>query len=325
MNHLAARTVAILLAIMLSSALRGVTRPTAGSTPSPGPSTTSGPASGTAGGAATLTPQQQEALRLAIIKLSQNPVGTITIVPFQNNFNYGVGPYARFQYNLNVQPVIPIMLSPKLNLIARTIIPIIDQPSAAVPSVCASEFGCGSTFGIGDTQEQLFFAPKTKPHALIWGLGPLFQFPTASPTTLGSGTWNAGFDMVALVTPGKWVIGALINQQWSFTGQTNRPNVSAFLVQPFVNDNLRDGWALSVAPSITANWNATQDKWAVPLGGGISKTFKAGDQLMSLAVSYYTYVARPVSAPQTQLRVQWSLLYPIKRGIDISELLKEAQ
>ena len=111
-----------------------------------------------------------------------------------------------------------------------------------------------------------------------------------------------------------------MTQLWSYAGAANRPALSSFLVQPFVNYNLKDGWAISSGPSITANWNATQNKWAVPLGGGVSKTFKAGGQLMSLAVSYYTYVARPVNAPRTRLSVRWSLLWPLKRGIDIDEL-----
>lgn len=256
--------------------------------------------------------------------MSQNPLGNITILPFQNNFNYGYGPYARLQYNLNVQPVVPIMLSPAMSLIARTIVPVINQPSAAPPAVCATA-GCGSTFGIGDVQEQLFFAPKTKPGQLIWGAGPIFQVPAASPGALGTGQWAVGPDVAAIVMPGKWVIGALVTQLWSFAGQVNRPGVNAFLVQPIVNYNLKDGWAIASAPSITANWNAGQNKWAVPVGGTISKTFKAGGQLMSLAVSYFTYVARPTNAPQTQLRVQWSLLWPLKRGIDIGELLKEGQ
>jgi hypothetical protein len=55
----------------------------------------------------------------------------------------------------------------------------------------------------------------------------------------------------------------------------------------------------------------------------VAKTFKAGGQLMQLSAAYYTYIARPLSSPQTQLRLQWSLLYPVKRGIDIKELLKE--
>lgn len=269
-----------------------------------------------------LTPEQQAALRLAIIKTSQNPVGNITAVPFQNNFNYGFGPYTRLQYNLNVQPVVPIMLNPQLNLIARTIIPVLNQPASPPPGVCAT-YGCGSTFGISDVQEQLFFAPKTKPGELIWGAGPIFQFPTATPGFLGFGKWSLGPDFVALIMPGDWVMGSLLTQLWSVAGQSNRPNVSAFLVQPFVNYNLPDGWAISVAPSMTANWTATQKKWAVPVGGGVAKTFKAGDQLMQLSASYYTYVTRPLASPQTQLRVQWSLLYPVKRGIDINELIKE--
>jgi len=46
---------------------------------------------------------------------------------------------------------------------------------------------------------------------------------------------------------------------------------------------------------------------------------------MSLSAFYYTYVTRPITSPQTNLKIVWSLLYPIKRGIDIQELLKENQ
>ncbi len=223
-------------------------------TPTPGAADTGG------FDASKLTPAQQEALRLAVIKTSQNPVGNITVFPFQNNFNYGVGPYTRFQYNLNVQPVVPIMLSRSMNLIARTIIPVLNQPSFAAPGVCASPAGCPSTFGLSDVQEQLFFAPKTKPGQLIWAVGPIFQFPTATPNTLGTGKWSAGPDAVALIMPGSWVIGALVTQLWSVAGLPDRPNVSTFLIQPFANYNLKGGWAISSAPVITANWTASAEQ-----------------------------------------------------------------
>ena len=292
--------------------------------PSPVPSAPQAAPSPGAADLSALSPAQQAALQAAIIKTSQNPVGNIAIVPFQNNFNYGVGPYARYQYNLNVQPVVPFMLGKNLNLIARTILPLVDNPSFASPQVCASS-GCPWTFGLGDVQEQLFFAPKTKPGALIWGVGPIFQFPTASPGVLGAGKWAAGPALVGLLMPGKIVTGMLVTQLWSFAGQANRPGISAALFQPFFNYNLKNGWAISTAPIITANWNATQNKWAVPLGGGVARTFKAGGQLMSLSALYYTYVTRPTANPQTNFKVVWSLLYPIRRGIDISELIKENQ
>ncbi len=273
----------------------------------------------------SLTPAQQEALRLAIIKTSQNPVGNITVLPFQNNFNYGYGPYTRMQYNLNVQPVVPIMLSKQMTLIARTIIPVLNQPSPQSPVVCASPGGCPSTFGLSDVQEQLFFAPKTKPGQLIWAVGPIFQFPTATPNTLGSGKWSVGPDAVALVMPGSWVLGTLVTQLWSVAGLPNRPNVSSFLVQPFVNYNLKGGWAITSAPIMTSNANLPGTKWTVPVGGGVAKTFKDGDQLMQITALYYTNVVRPLAAPQTNLRVVWSLLWSVKRGIDIKQLLQEAQ
>lgn len=272
-----------------------------------------------------LTPAQREALQLAIIKTSQNPVGNITVFPFQSNFNYGYGPYARFQYNLNVQPVFPIMLSRDWTLVARTIIPIVGQPSSAPPTVCAGPGGCPSTFGLSNLQEQLFFGPKTKPGALIWAVGPIFQLPTASPPTLGTGKWAAGPDAVALVMPGNWVMGALVTQLWAVAGPSSAPGVNSFLTQPFVNYNIKDGWALSSAPIMTSNATLPGTKWTVPLGGGVAKTFKDGDQLMQLSLSYYTNVVRPSAAPQTTLRLSWSLLWPVKRGIDIQQLLQESK
>src|SRR6266852_9189798 len=69
-----------------------------------------------------LTPEELKAQQEQIVKESQNPVGNIAIIPFQNNFNYGAGPYNRLQYVLNLQPVVPIMINLNLNVIARTII-----------------------------------------------------------------------------------------------------------------------------------------------------------------------------------------------------------
>jgi hypothetical protein len=48
-------------------------------------------------------------------------------VPFQNNVDYGIGTYPGSKYTLSFHPVVPIALNPKLNLITRYIIPIVDQ------------------------------------------------------------------------------------------------------------------------------------------------------------------------------------------------------
>jgi hypothetical protein len=86
-----------------------------------------------------------------LAKQAQNPVAKLISVPFQNNFNFGIGPNEVTQWVLNVQPVIPISVSEDWNLITRTIMPIINQPSPAP--------GIPSAFGLGDINPTFFLSP----------------------------------------------------------------------------------------------------------------------------------------------------------------------
>ena len=69
---------------------------------------------------------EQESKTEELAKETQNPVANLISVPFQNNFNFGVGPNDATQWILDVQPVIPITLNKDWNLITRTIVPIIN-------------------------------------------------------------------------------------------------------------------------------------------------------------------------------------------------------
>jgi hypothetical protein len=101
-----------------------------------------------------------------LAKATQNPVANLISVPFQNNFNFGVGPNKVMQYILKFQPVIPITLNEDWNLITRTILPTINQPSPAP--------GIRSAFGLGDLNPSFFLSPA-KPHAVIWGAGKIVK------------------------------------------------------------------------------------------------------------------------------------------------------
>jgi len=91
---------------------------------------------------------EQTAQELA--KKTQNPVADLISVPFQNNLNFGLGPHNRAQNILNIQPVVPIKLTENLNLITRTIAPIIRQPDLTRDSG-------NNTNGLGDINTSLFF------------------------------------------------------------------------------------------------------------------------------------------------------------------------
>jgi hypothetical protein len=237
-----------------------------------------------------------------LAKAAQNPVADMMSFPFQNQFNFGVGPNEVVQYVMNFQPVIPLHISEDWNLITRTIIPVINQPSPAP--------GFRSAFGLGDINPTLFLSPA-KPGKFTWGLGPALTFPTATDSLLGTGKWSAGPSAVGLTMPGHWVLGALVSQQWSFAGWGDK-DVSAFLVQPFINYNLSNHWYLTTSPIITANWKASgDDRWIVPLGGGVGKIFKlAGKLPVNAQLAAYANVVKPDFGPDWQLRFQFQFLFP---------------
>jgi len=171
--------------------------------------------------------------------------------------------------------------------------------------------------GFGDIQQQTYFTPA-KPATVTWGAGPIFQFATASPNLgpVGSHQTAAGVDAVGLIMPGNFVMGALVTQLWSIGGSSpTNPAVNSMLIQPFVNYNFGKGWALSTAPNITANFSATPGQaWTVPLGLGLTKTFRLATTPMQLGVQYYSNIVKPNLAPSTQLKVVMSFLFPVKRS-----------
>ena len=236
-------------------------------------------------------------------KQSQNPIADLVSVPFQSNTNFNNAPYNRSQEVFNIQPVVPMHLSDDWNLISRTIIPLISQPSP---------FSNSNTNGIGDITQSLFFSPVHSGE-LIWGLGPVFTVPSANDPILGTGKFLFGPTAVLLVTPGHWVIGVLLNNQWSVGGNPLTPAVNAFLAQPFLNYNMAHGWYLTTAPIITSNWLAApSQQWTVPIGGGFGRVFKVDDQPVNASIAAYYNAIRPTGTASWQLRASLALLFPVK-------------
>ena len=233
-----------------------------------------------------------------LAKKLQNPVADLISVPFQNNFNFGYGSGDKMQYVLNIQPVIPQHVTGEWNWIHRTIIPFIDQPAPV------------NEFGLGDIQYQGFLSPA-KPDKLIWGVGPVFQFPSATDDQLGTDKWSAGVGAVALRMDGPWVYGALVNNIWSFGGDDSRSDVNQMLLQPFVNYNFGHGLAIGTSPIITANWEAPSgQKWTVPLGAQISQIIPIDKIPVNFLLGAYYNIEKPDSGPDWSIRFQIVLLFP---------------
>jgi hypothetical protein len=115
---------------------------------------------------------------------------------------------------------------------------------------------------------------------------------------------------VALTTQGPWVIGALVNNQWSFAGWGHH-DVNEMTLQPFISYNLAHGWYFSRSPLMTANWTArASDQWTVSVGGGVAKLFKIGRLPVNTQWTGYYNVDRPKDSSDWQLRFQLQFLLP---------------
>ena len=199
-------------------------------------------------------------------KLS-NPVASLISVPFQSNVDYGIGEFHGSKYTLNFQPVVPIALSRKLNLITRYIIPIVDQHDIT---------GEGEDqFGLSDASISGFFSPADSKNGWIWGAGPAFLVPTGTNNFLSTRKWGIGPTVLVLRQVKGLTYGFLVNQLWSFAGDKNRSDVNQMFLQPFLAKNWKSGGGISVNSEMTFNWKTnTTTGFLNPLVTGVTKLGK---------------------------------------------------
>src|SRR5438067_7578396 len=176
-----------------------------------------------------------------LAKQLANPIASLISVPFQANEDWGYGPTGNgYKFTFNIQPVIPISISKDWNLILRTIFPIVSQHDlfyfANLPKNSPLQPQNRSQDGLSDTTQSFFFSPKNPgPFGLIWGLGPVFLYPTGMHPFLGTGTFSIGPTLVVLKQAGPWTADPLMNQLWSVATEEHRSSLSQMFLQPFLS------------------------------------------------------------------------------------------
>ena len=216
-----------------------------------------------------------------------NPIASLTLVPFQSNFDFKIGPTRDgSRVTTNIQPVLPIKLSDDLSLVVRTIVPVVAQ-NDIFP-------GAGSQFGLADTLQSFFLVPRTV-DGFTWGVGPAVQYRTGTDSLLTTGKWGAGPTAVFLQQTGPWTVGVLANHVWSFAGDADRRDVSNTFLQPFISYAAAGGWTYTLNTQSTYDWVAEQ--WSVPILFQVSKLTKIGEQPVSLAAGVKYWAETPSSGP----------------------------
>jgi hypothetical protein len=224
-------------------------------------------------------------------------------VPIQANYDENMGTDGRgSMLKINVQPVAPFSISEDWNLISRTILPIIDQSHFPGPGQ--------SEFGLGDTVQSVFFSPKAPtPGGWIWGAGPVFLIPTATDEQLGAEQWGIGPTAVALKQDGPWTYGGLINHVESFAGASDRNDISATFVQPFLTYITPSKTTLVLNSEATYDWQ--NKEWSIPVNFMVNQMMMMGKRPVQIGAGVrYWAESSSIGADDWGFRLNFVLLYP---------------
>ena len=241
----------------------------------------------------------------------QNPVSDLWRFGFNYNTRFGTGPTNSTINNVNLIANTTRQFG-QWSIINRLIVPLLYLPES-VPDAPSGD--SGRSFGLGDIEWTGFLARDESKRWFksIGGLGPTIIFKTATDDRMGQGKWTIGPTLaIASMAPDPWVNGVLVRNLWSFGGDSDRPKVNLFVIQPFVNYNFSGGWYFSSTPIIFADWEAdSRNRWTVPIGGGFGKVLFRGERHpVNLRFQSFYFIEKPDGGPDWSLQINFRILFP---------------
>ncbi|VVP08278.1 hypothetical protein [Pseudomonas fluorescens] len=136
-----------------------------------------------------------------------------------------------------------------------------------------------SGYSTGEGDLNLFDIFLLKTEGVQLGVGPMITAPTADQDELGTGKWQGGLAAVAIDASPRGLLGALVQYQSSFAGDSDRPHVESATMQPFIIHNLDKGWYLRSTGTWT--FDLKNDTHYIPLGLGGGKVWKSGSNILN--------------------------------------------
>jgi len=199
-------------------------------------------------------------------------------VEFDLNISKGSVTDGDYKYGgtAEIQPVMPFLVTPKLGLITRPVIPIVFAAQIPV-SDGAGGFDFHSQGGLGDISIPFLLNPKLDLGGFSFALGPDITIPTATDKAIGSGRWGMGPTALALWKNEKITTGALMEYYFDIGGKDSRAKAEKMTILYFAYYMFPGALQVGMNPVITYDNKATDgNKWNIPIGITVGKTIRVG-------------------------------------------------
>ncbi|MDR5809273.1 hypothetical protein [Caballeronia sp. LZ019] len=220
---------------------------------------------------------------------SNNPLNLAASFNVQNYFTPSIFGASGHTNDFLLRPTVPIGPNNVIPFpeIFRLTVPISTRPAPTG----------GYNTGLGDIN--LFDIFLLSQGQTQIGVGPLITAPTATDRTLGTGKWQAGLAAVAVNATKQRLLGALVQWQHSFAGQSDRPTVQSLTTQPFVIWNLPEGWYIRSTGVWT--FDLQRGTYYIPVGLGGGKAWRSGSTIFNAFIEPQYSVAHSGNVSQWQI------------------------
>ncbi|RAS33203.1 hypothetical protein [Paraburkholderia bryophila] len=189
------------------------------------------------------------------------------------------------------------LLRPTIPIGPNGLIPVPQIFRMTVPVSTRPDPSGGYNTGLGDINLFDIFLLHSGETQI--GVGPLITMPTATDPTLGTGKWQAGLAAVVVNANKQRLLGALVQWQHSFAGQSDRPAVQSLTAQPFLIWNMPQGWYIRSTGTWT--FDLQHGAYYLPVGLGGGKAWKSGATIYNVFIEPQYSVAHSGNVPKWQI------------------------
>jgi hypothetical protein len=227
----------------------------------------------------------------------ENPIYYRVTLPLQNNYDCCYSPEGGYKYTSTFQPVIPLGRFSSVEVISRTLAPVVYEFNTKI--------GQGGHVGWGDVT-QAFYVGQESGKSFYYGAGPIFLIPSGD-TQISNRQWAAGPTFALGGKSGRFSASFMFWHYWSFAGDTSVRPVSRTRLQPALGYTFFDSTTLKVG--VDADYDWVRSRWSAPFHAGVSHVFKLRSHTVQLALAAKIFTPS-ASGPQDGVRFTATYVFP---------------